>query len=129
MLREGNNKGGVNMINHVVLMKFKPDVNDDAIDDLEKSLDNLPNKIVEIQAYEFGRDRVHSERSYDFALVSLFANLAAVKRYQEHPAHLKALQKISALAEKIIIVDFEGSDAGDIKKDEEGAILSRLGRA
>jgi hypothetical protein len=129
MLREGNNKGGVNMINHVVLMKFKPDVNDDAIDDLEKSLDNLPNKIVEIQAYEFGRDRVHSERSYDFALVSLFANLEAVKRYQEHPAHLKALQKISALAEKIIIVDFEGSDAGDIKKDEEGAILSRLGRA
>jgi len=117
------------MINHVVLMKFKPDVNDDAIDDLEKSLDNLPNKIVEIQAYEFGRDRVHSEKSYDFALVSLFANLEAVKRYQEHPAHLKALQKISALAEKIIIVDFEGSDAGDIKKDEEGAILSRLGRA
>ena len=37
MLREGNNKGGRNMINHVVLMKFKPDVNDDAIDDLEKS--------------------------------------------------------------------------------------------
>ena len=117
------------MINHVVLMKFKPDVNDDAIDDLEKNLDDLPNKIVEIQAYEFGRDRVHSEKSYDFALVSLFANLEAVKRYQEHPAHLKVLQKITALAEKIRVVDFEGSDAGDIKKDEEGALLSRLGRA
>jgi hypothetical protein len=84
------------MINHVVLMKFNPDVNDDTIDDLEKSLDDLPNKIVEIQAYEFGRDRVHSEKSYDFALR---------------------------------VVDFEGSDAGDIKKDEEGALLSRLGRA
>ncbi len=116
------------MINHVVLMKFKPDANDDAIDDLEKSLDDLPNKIVEIQVYEFGRDRVHSEKSYDFALVSLFANLEAVKRYQEHPAHLKVLQRITALAEKIIVVDFEGSDAGDIKKDEEGALLSRLGR-
>jgi hypothetical protein len=41
------------MINHVVLMKFKPDVNDDAIDDLEKSLDDLPNKIVEIQRFLF----------------------------------------------------------------------------
>jgi hypothetical protein len=112
MLREGNQLGDADMINHVVLMKFKPDANDDAIDDLEKSLDDLPNKIVEIQVYEFGRDRVHSEKSYDFALVSLFANLEAVKRYQEHPAHL----------------DFEGSDAGDIKKDEEGALLSRLGR-
>ena len=117
------------MINHVVLIKFKPDVNDDEIDDLEKSLDDLPNKIVEIQTYEFGRDRGHSEKSYDFALVSLFANLEAVNRYREHPAHLKVLQKISTLSENIIVVDFEGSDAGDIKKDEEGAMLSRLGRA
>ena len=116
------------MINHVVLMKFKPDVNDDAIDDLEKSLDDLPNKIIEIQVYEFGRDRVHSERSYDFALVSLFANLEAVKRYQEHPAHLKVLQKIKKLSENILAVDFEGTDAGKIKKDELGAMLSRLGR-
>jgi hypothetical protein len=117
------------MINHVVLMKFKPDVSDDAINDLEKSLDDLPNKIVEIQTYEFGRDRGHSEQSYDFALVSLFANLEAVKRYREHPAHLKVLQKITRLVENILVVDFEGSDAGDIKKDEEGAILGRLGRS
>ena len=116
------------MINHVVVMKFKPDVSDDAIDDLEKSLDDLPNKILEIHAYEFGRDRGHSEQSYDFALVSLFANLEAVKRYQEHPAHLKVLQKINALAENILVVDFEGSDAGDIKTDEEGSLLSRIGR-
>ena len=117
------------MINHVMLMKFKPDVNDDAIHDLEKSLDELPNKILEIQTYEFGRDRVHSEKSYDFALVSLFANLEAFERYQEHPAYLRVLQKIKRLTENIIIVDFEGTDAGDIKKDEEGAVLSRLGRA
>jgi hypothetical protein len=127
-VRYDNEKGGVNMINHVVLMKFKPEVNDDAIDDLEKSLDDLPNKIIEIQAYEFGRDRVHSERSYDFALVSLFANPEAVKRYQEHPAHLKVLQKIKKLSENILAVDFEGTDAGKIKKDELGAMLSRLGR-
>ena len=117
------------MINHVMLMKFKPDVNDDAIADLEKSLDDLPNQILEIQTYEFGRDRVHSEKSYDFALVSLFANLEAVKRYQEHPAHLKVLQKITRLTDNIIVVDFEGTDAGDIKKDEEGAIMSRFNRA
>jgi hypothetical protein len=42
---------------------------------------------------------------------------------------LKVLQKITTLAKNIIVVDFEGSDAGDIKKDEEGAILNRLGRA
>lgn len=117
------------MINHVVLMKFKPDVKDDDIDDLDKSLDDLPNQIIEIQAFEFGRDLAHSEKSYDFALVSLFANLEALKRYQEHPAHLKVLQKVNRLSESILAVDFEGTDAGKIKKDEFGAILSRFGRA
>ncbi len=116
------------MINHVVLLKFKPDISDDAIDDLEKSLDDLPNKIVEIQTFEFGRDRVHSDQSYDFAIVSLFANPEAQKRYREHPAYLKVLQKITALTESSIAVDFEGTDAGDIKKDEADALLSRLSR-
>ena len=117
------------MINHVVLIKFKSDVKDDEIDDLEKGLDDLPNQIIEIQAFEFGRDLIHSERSYDFALVSLFANLEAVRRYQEHPAHLKVLQGMNRLSEDILSVDFEGTDAGKIKKDELGALLSRFGRA
>jgi hypothetical protein len=116
------------MINHVVLIKFKAGIKDTDIDALEKILDHLPDKIIEIQTYEFGRDLLHTERSYDFALVALFANLDAVRRYQEHPAHLKAWQKITRLSENILTVDFEGTDAGKIKKDEEGAMLSRLGR-
>jgi hypothetical protein len=116
------------MINHVVLIKFKPEVKDSDIDDLEKGLDHLPDRIVEIQTYEFGRDLLHGKRSYDFALVALFANLEAAKRYQEHPAYLKVLQQINRLSESILSVDFEGTDAGSIKKDEEGAMLSRLGR-
>lgn len=117
------------MVNHVVLIKFKPDVTDEQIDDLDKSLDDLPNQIVEIQAFEFGRDLIHSDRSYDFALVSLFANLEALRRYQEHPAHLKVLQIINRLSDNILAVDFEGTDAGKIKKDELGGMLSRFGRA
>ena len=95
---------------------------------MPKSLDDLPNQIVEIQTFEFGRDLTRVERSYDFALVSLFANLEALRRYQEHSAHLKALQKMNRLSENILTVDFEGTDAGQIKKDEFGAMLSRLGR-
>ena len=116
------------MINHVVLIKFKPEVSDSDIDALEKSLDDLPNRIVEIHTYEFGRDLLHAASSYDFALVALFANLEAVRRYQEHSAYLKVLQTITRLSEDILTVDFEGTDAGKIKKDEEGAMLNRLGR-
>lgn len=104
------------MINHIVLMKFKPGVDGDAIDDLEKSLDQLPNTIREIHMYEFGRDIVHSDRSYDFALVSLFANLEALDRYRSHPDHLNVLAKIKNLCADIIAVDFEGTDASSLKE-------------
>ncbi len=100
------------MINHIVLMKFKPDVSSADIEDLEKSLDDLPNKIIEINIYEFGRNLVPSERAYDFALVSLFANLQTLDQYRKHPQHLKVLNKIKKLCADLITVDFEGSDAG-----------------
>ena len=104
------------MINHIVLMKFKPDAEDAAIQDLEQSLDQLPNTVTEILMYEFGRDIVRSDRSYDFALVSLFANLEALDRYRTHPDHLKVLEKIKNLCADIIAVDFQGSDAGSMKE-------------
>ena len=100
------------MINHVVLMKFKPDASPADIEDPEESLDDLPNKIIEIHSYEFGRNLVPSERSYDFALVSLFANLQTLDQYRKHPQHLKVLDKIRKLCDDLITVDFEGSDAG-----------------
>ena len=109
------------MLNHVVLIKFKDGAQDSQIDDLEKSLDALPDAIVEIHVYEFGRDILRSERSYDFAIVSLFANLEALKRYQTHPEHLKVLQKIKALSAAVVTVDFEGTDAGDFKEKTPGA--------
>lgn len=99
------------MINHVVAMKFKPGVSEEEIRDLEKSLDQLPNKIMEIKMYEFGRDILKSERSYDFALVSLFANLSALKRYQEHAEHLPVAARIKSMCSSIATVDFTGSDS------------------
>ena len=110
------------MINHVVLLKFKADVSDADVENLEKSLDDLPNKIHEIHTYEFGRDVVRSPRSYDFALVALFANVPAVERYLEHPAHRPVAKKIQQLCERIITVDFEGSDAGSTASRPTGEI-------
>ena len=105
------------MIQHVVLMKFKADVTPEQIDELERLLDDLPNVIVEIQAYEFGRDIVRSERSYDFALVSLFANLDTLRRYQQHPDHLVVLNLLKAICADISAVDFELQPPGKIEED------------
>ena len=95
------------MLHHIVLFKFKPDTDEAQIAALEKMLDALPEQIIEIQLYEFGRDVVRSERSHDFALVSGFANLAAMQRYQVHPAHKKVIAHVQAICEDVRAVDFE----------------------
>jgi hypothetical protein len=94
------------MLHHIVLMKFKPGVSEDQIHNLAQMLDDLPNKIIEIQTLEFGRDIVRSERSYDFALVSGFANLDAMQRYQAHPDHQTVLTHLRDICEDMRAVDF-----------------------
>jgi hypothetical protein len=49
---------------------------------------------------------IRSERSFDFALVSAFADLEALKSYSGHPDHLPVLAKVRTLSEKIVAVDF-----------------------
>jgi hypothetical protein len=95
------------MLKHVVFMKFKSEVTADSIQDLEHSLGALPSALPEIKQYEFGRDILRSERSYDFALVSAFEDLEALKRYQMHPDHVVLLNKVRAMCESILAVDFE----------------------
>ena len=97
------------MITHVVMMKFKPEVTAEAIDELEALLDRLPDVIDEIQSYDFGRDVVRSERSYDFALVSVFANLDTLKHYQEHPDHQVVVRKLGRMCAQIAAVDYENA--------------------
>jgi hypothetical protein len=94
------------MLKHVVLMKFKADVVEKDISDLERGLGTLPEKIPEILGYEFGRDVVGSERSYDFALLSSFADLEALKRYQVQPDHQIVLKQVLRMCDSILAVDF-----------------------
>jgi quinol monooxygenase YgiN len=108
------------MLIHVVMMKFKSGVEDSVIKELEKILEDLPNKITEIHSYEFGRDIIRSPRSYDFALVSLFANPEALERYRQHRHHQPVLKKIKQICETVATVDFYGSDADSIDIERTG---------
>lgn len=95
------------MVKHVVFMKFKKDAVDSEIGEVEKGLAGLPAIISEIRGFEFGRDVVRSERSFDFALVSQFEDLEALDRYRVHPAHLAVVEKIKKVAETLLAVDFK----------------------
>ena len=95
------------MLKHVVVLKFKKSASESDIAEVEKGLGGLPAIIPEIMEFEFGRDVLRSERSYDFALVSEFENLEKMERYRVHPAHQKVLMKLKDICDSILIVDFE----------------------
>ena len=95
------------MLKHVVFMKLKEGITDAEISALEQGLSGLPAKIPEIKGFQFGRDVVRSERSYDFALVSDFENLEAMQRYQVNPEHVPVVGLVRSLSASILAVDFE----------------------
>jgi len=113
------------MITHVVMMKFKPEVTADTIDALEALLEALPDKIDEIQSYDFGRDVIRSERSYDFALVSIFANLDTLKHYQAHPDHQVVVKKLGSMCDHIVAVDYENAPYHRQTEDDPEPSVSR----
>ena len=94
------------MIRHIVFSKFKPNVADEQIAELAKGLGALPNRIPEIREYSLGRDIMRSERSFDFVLVSSFADLDALRRYNDHPDHQSVLAIARNIVEKSVTVDY-----------------------
>ncbi len=94
------------MLTHVVLFKFKPETTAAQAVQLETRLRGLPAVISEIREFRIGRDVVRSERSYDLALVSAFDDLAAMQRYQVHPAHQEVVALVRALCAGVVAADF-----------------------
>ena len=113
------------MITHVVMMKFKPEVGPQEIDELEELLEGLPDAIDEIQSYDFGRDVLQSERSYDLALVSIFANLDTLKHYQVHPAHRVVVKKLGAMCAHIAVVDYANAPYRQPAEDDPDPLAGR----
>ena len=112
------------MLNHLAMLKFKNQTTDTDIEELEKHLDELPNSIVEILMYEFGRNVMDAPGAYDFAVLALFANEEALDRYLQHPRHRSVVEIIERMCKSVITVDFFGSDAGSLReKPPENPLL------
>ena len=95
------------MIRHLVFFKFKSETTEAERAELLALLHGLPGKIAEVQALEAGFDVVHSPRSFDLALVSTFADLAALGVYAKHPDHQPVVELAKVLCEQVAAVDFE----------------------
>lgn len=94
------------MITHIVCFKLK-DSSTENIDRTVAVLRDMEGKIEQLRYIEVGVDVLHSERSYDIALVTKFDSMADLEAYQVHPVHQKVIAFISQVREASVSVDYE----------------------
>jgi hypothetical protein len=94
------------MITHVVLFKFK-DVSQRSVEKARDVLMGMKGKIPLLRHLEVGMDVLHSERSYDIALITRFDSMDDLQTYQVHPIHRDVAKYINSVKEASITVDYE----------------------
>ncbi|MFE5317380.1 Dabb family protein [Paenibacillus sp. NPDC056579] len=76
------------MLTHVVFFKLK-DRSPESIQATVDVLENMDGKIPVLKYIEVGTDVLHSERSYDIALITKFDSLEDLSVYDNHPIHVE----------------------------------------
>lgn len=94
------------MITHIVCFKLK-DRSAENIEKCSKLLADMNGKVEMLRYIEVGTDILHSERSYDIALVTKFDSLKDLDAYQVDPVHAEVKKVLGPASESIISVDYE----------------------
>lgn len=94
------------MITHIVLFKLK-DRSTESVQATADVLRAMEGKIEQLKKLEVGTDVLHTERSYDIALTTMFESLDDLQAYQVHPVHQKVIEHMSQVRESAISVDYE----------------------
>ena len=92
------------MIMHIVFFKLKDLRN---VKKASEVLMGLKGNIPQLRDLEVGIDILHSDRSYDLALVTKFDSLDDMKAYQIHPVHEEVSKYMASIRESSVTVDYE----------------------
>jgi hypothetical protein len=98
------------MFTHIVFFRMK-EATDGTAQMVRDALLSLKGKVPQLRDIEVGIDVVHSERSYDLALVARFDSREDMEAYQVHPEHQKVVEYIRSVTTSSVAVDYV-SDAG-----------------
>ena len=94
------------MIRHIVLFKIKDEFKDE-IPQLVKNFEGMRGRIEGMLELEAGADILHSERSYDLALITVFEDMDAFRAYQTHPVHMPVRKRMHEVRSASVACDFE----------------------
>jgi hypothetical protein len=94
------------MIRHVVMFKFKPEVDKTARVDFAQKLSQLAQDIEVVRALEIGQNFAVSPRASDLVLIVDVDNEEALRVYGDHPKHQPVKQLSAQLCSESHVVDY-----------------------
>lgn len=93
------------MLTHIVFYRLR-DKSKESLDRLKAVFMSMRGKIEQLRSIEVGIDVLHSQRSYDLALVTKFDSLEAFQAYKTHPEHVKISKYVHSVWEESASVDY-----------------------
>jgi hypothetical protein len=95
------------MVTHIVFFKLKEPTAANIAAAKDKLL-SMEGKVDLLRHLEVGVDLIHSERSYDLALVTRFDSMEALQAYQVHPYHGGDVAPyMRSVSSSVVAVDYE----------------------
>jgi hypothetical protein len=94
------------MLQHYVFIKYRAGTSAAHVDGFSERMLALRTVIADILHLEIGRDILHDARSWDLVLIMRFASVEALRRYQQHPEHVKVMAFNQPSVEAVGSVDF-----------------------
>ncbi|MBR6707790.1 MAG: Dabb family protein [Clostridia bacterium] len=94
------------MIRHIVMFKIKDEYKDE-IPQLVKNFYGMKGKIEGMLDLESGADLLHSDRSYDLALITVFDSMESFQAYQTHPVHMPVKKRMHEVRSASVACDYE----------------------
>lgn len=98
------------MLTHIVVWKYRPDVEQPLREEHVERLRRLSSLIGGIESLTVGFDSLHLPRSFDTGLVAVFRDRSALDAYTVHPEHVLVANFGRTLSEQIVSVDFISED-------------------
>lgn len=94
------------MLTHIVIWKYRTDVDQETRNEHVSLLRKLALVIPEAKELTVGFDTLGLPRSYDTGLVAIFEDRAGLDAYTVHPEHIKVADFGRSISEHVASVDF-----------------------
>ena len=96
------------MIHHVVLFRWTAAATPEQVSAAGDALLGMRGRIPEVHSVSFGPNLAESRNEYTHALLVVVDDMAAVKRYVDHPHHVHVAKTfLLPIREARLAIDFE----------------------